>query len=89
MGAERRTFSLTPELAQALDRLAQRRGESRSATVETLLREHELVGREVRGMRGALGLKNDRSVEKLLAIGDASRAALERREREGKVRFLD
>lgn len=48
MAVRKLSLSLTPELADALDRLAAARGEDRSRLVETLLREHDLVRNAVR-----------------------------------------
>ena len=52
MAVRKLSLSLTPELAEALDELARRRGDDRSRLVETLLREHPLVRRHLEAARG-------------------------------------
>ena len=51
MGSVKWSITLSPELAEALERLAAARGDSRSALVETLLRESGYVQRFVDEVR--------------------------------------
>ncbi len=74
------TLSTSPELLAALDALAARRGESRSALVEMLLREHPLVAQAVRQGRET---KHGRPIAKLLAIADTAKQAVAKREATG------
>lgn len=85
MAIDRITACLTPELGATLRRLAKQRGESISATIEVLLREHPAIRQAVQTQRSVT--KKDRDVQKLLAIGDAARANWERAEAAGQVRI--
>lgn len=82
----RMTVSLSGELLGALDALATARGESRSALVEVLLREHPLITGQVQAIRG---IRSGRSLDKLLAVADQGKANLDRAQAEGRIRFHD
>lgn len=85
MASRKLSMSLTPELADALDRLAGRRGEDRSRLVETLLREHPLVREAVQVQRG-LGTKRGRSLDEVRALAKVARHQWKRRLEQGEVR---
>ncbi len=90
MTSSKFSISVTPELARALDQLVQQRQEDRSRLIELLLRENPLVATTVAGLRGPVnpGTKNDRSVEKLLALGRIAERQWGARQKAGKVGFL-
>lgn len=89
MSSVKRSISLTPELAEILDRLASERGEDRSRLIEILLRENPTIRREVQDRRQATAppLKRGRSLTELKLLARTAQAQWERDAASGKVRL--
>ncbi len=92
MPSEKFSISTSRELFEALEGLAEARGQSRSDLIEMLLREHPMVEDEIRRRRGRprqAAAKRGRSPEELAGLARAARRQWEKKEDAGEVAFLD
>lgn len=91
MGSVKRSISLSPELAEALDEMAKEQGLDRSKLVEILLRENPSLQRRIQRKRGGgpARTKRGRSMTELSFLAKAARRQWEKKEEEGEVRFLE
>lgn len=87
---EKFSVSTSEELFEALEGLRERRGEDRSRLIETVLREHPMVRREIHRQRSSgLPCKGERRSEEIEALARTARRQWALREDEGEVAFLD
>lgn len=90
MSSRKLSVSLTPELADALDDLAEDRGEDRSRVIEILLREHPLARRAIQGRRDRDRPQRDRTdLKEAVLAGRVAGRSWERRTDAGEVRIRE
>lgn len=86
MSVRKLSVSLSHELADALDALADERGDDRSRLVEVLLREHPMVRRRIRRSRRE---DEEDDLKEAVLAGRAAARSWERRTEAGEVRVRD
>jgi predicted transcriptional regulator len=90
MSVRKLSISLTPELADALDALAEDRDEDRSRLVEILLREHPLVSDRIRSRRARDRPGDERlGLKEAVLVGRAAGRRWERRTSEGEMELRE
>lgn len=91
MPSVKRSLSLSPELAQALDEMVDEQGTNRSQLVEILLRENPTVQRRIDALRTRRSgrTKKGRSMTELEFLARSAKRQWEKKEAAGDVKILE
>ncbi len=90
MGSVKRSISLSSELAEVLDDMAEEQGLDRSRLVEILLRENPALHQRIQRKRGLIPrTKRGRSLTELSFLAKAAQRQWEKKEEAGQVKLRE